>query len=67
MKEIYGKVSSWTPDIMKNAKHILKGLKPKDMKNLPASAVVKSMKDLKTVKFNKLQVRSSLRGGSPTG
>lgn len=57
MKEIYGSVSTWTPDILKDAKHILKGLKPKDLKDLPASVVANSLNSLKDVKFSKLQVR----------
>lgn len=58
MKEAFGSINKWTAETIKNASNILTGLKPKDLRQLPAGAVKDSVEKLKHVKFSPIQVKS---------
>ncbi|XP_031570947.1 uncharacterized protein LOC116305227 [Actinia tenebrosa] len=57
MKEALGSPDSWSAETIKNASNILRGLKPKDLRSLPADAIKGSLKELKTIEFSRGQAR----------
>ncbi|XP_001638657.3 uncharacterized protein LOC5518710 isoform X2 [Nematostella vectensis] len=57
VKTALGSPNTWTADTIKNASGILRGLKPKDLRNLPTEAVMESVEDLKQVPFSRSQAR----------
>ncbi|KAK3726982.1 hypothetical protein QZH41_014715 [Actinostola sp. cb2023] len=57
VKEAFGSPDTWTVQIIRNASNILRGLKPKDLRKLPAQAIRDSLESLKHIHFSRSQKR----------